>query len=187
MDTTLYREEQTAVPLLFMPLIALVIICIAAFAVYVFMVTEEFDIGSIDGIALLAAVIFAMALLVFLLTAKMKVTVTYDSLDVGFSFAGRRITTSDTIGTEDMLFGFMKGRVVPTGNIQNVSQEEFRTVKHLAGRGTRTRKKDIEQIFGSARKGLRIHLRTGRSIFVCSKNPHEFENAMREALRSIKK
>jgi hypothetical protein len=79
-----------------------------------------------------------------------------------------------------------KGRNVPMDEIESVSQEEFSAFKDYMGWGVRIGRKGFGYIAAGTNKGLRIHLKGGKSFFISSKKIFEFESAMKMALKSVK-
>ncbi|MCL2143630.1 MAG: hypothetical protein FWH44_05180 [Methanomassiliicoccaceae archaeon] len=164
MDAELYHESQTVVPS--WAALATAALCITISAIMIYMFAEDgIDADSAEGIALILGVVLTMATAFALFLIRIKVTVTHVSLRVGI----------------------IKGRLVPMSDIERTSAEEFSALRDYGGWGIKFGKGGWGYIAAGTDKGIRIHLKDGKSFLISTKRSFEFESAMRMALRSVKR
>jgi hypothetical protein len=149
------------------PIMALLVIASAiglvAFAIYEILTVDKF-LESPGGLVLMVSAIMMVILSIALSSLKLKIIVTYDSLQVGL----------------------FKGRVVSLNDIHSVTAEDFSPMKDYFGWGIRVGRKGVGYIAAGTKKGLRINLNAGKSFFISSKRTFEFESAMNTVLKAKK-
>jgi hypothetical protein len=165
MDGRLYHESQKIMPVMMALLGGIICVGIAAFTLYVSMITEDIPITSVTGIVLIASMALILVVSFVLFVLRIKITVTHGSLNVGV----------------------FKGRTVPIEDIHSVEKEEFRAFRDYFGWGLRLGRKGFGYIVAGTNDGLRINLKDGKSFFISSKRTFEFESAMNVALKAAKK
>jgi len=164
MEGRLYHESSTILPLMFSLIIGILFAGTAIFTIYATVITEDIEIGSATGITLVVSMIAILVFSALLFMLRIKITVTYDSLNVGM----------------------FKGRTVPMKEIHSVTAEEFSAFKDYLGWGLKVGRKGFGYIAAGTNKGLRINLIGGKSFFISSKRTFEFESAMNMALKASK-
>ncbi|MDR0778503.1 MAG: hypothetical protein LBE48_03580 [Methanomassiliicoccaceae archaeon] len=160
MDGKLYHESQTVMPVMAALLTAILSVGIVIFTAYL-MGTDAFEIGSVAGMTMIISLAAVLILSVALFFIRIKTTVTQSSLTVGM----------------------FKGRNVPISDIESVSTEDFSAFKDYLGWGIKIGRKGLGYIAAGTNKGLRIHLKGGKSFFISSKKIFEFESAMKMVLK----
>jgi len=164
METKLYQESQTVMPIMLALILSVFLICLAAFLIHETMITDHMEFMSTGGIVFMISITIMAFVSVLIFIMRINVTVTYETLRVGI----------------------FKGRLVQTEDIDSVTAEEFSAMKDFLGWGFRIGPKGFGYIAAGTNKGLRIHLKTGKSFLISTKRPFEFENAMKMALKSIR-
>jgi len=119
---------------------------------------EESERTALMCIAVIAPILYLIA---FYSVFSVKTTVTYD-------------------------FVTLKGRrVIPVENIESVTRDDLRGFKEF-GADDDGETCCMFPYFGNP-KGLRFKLKTGESGFIGSKTPSEFEDAVKSAMRRVKR
>ena len=85
---------------------------------------------------------------------------------------------------ESLFIRMFKGRTIPLRDIASVEVEDYSALKDYGGWGYRVGKKGVGYIAAGAEKGMRINLKDGKSFLVSTKNPLEFESAIKLVLRT---
>ncbi|MDR0198250.1 MAG: hypothetical protein LBI08_00715 [Methanomassiliicoccaceae archaeon] len=156
----LYRESQPVAPLWLSLVILISFIGIMAFSLYAVW-GDDLSEGTS---AVIVSVTVAIILTVSLFMIRIKVTVTDESLTV---------TT-------------FRKRTIPMGDIENISTEDFKALRDFGGWGIRFGRKGWGYIAAGTDKGIRVHLKTGKSFLVSTKDQFGLESAMRMALKGAK-
>jgi hypothetical protein len=144
--------------------LASALLCIGAAAYFIYIVSiEGMTVNTAAGITITISAVM-MILTVALFFLKIKVTITRSLLTVGI-FKGRTVTMED---------------------IEKVSAEEFSALKDFFGWGIKIGRKGLGYITAGTDKGIRIHLKNGRSFLISTHDPFAFESAVRTALRNVK-
>jgi len=164
MEGKLYYESQTVMPAWLSAITAIMCVGLSIFMIYL-LSGDDVAADSAAGIVLLVSIVMTLVLSFVLFVIRIKTTVTRTSLRVGL----------------------LKGRLVLIEDIESVSAEEFSAFKDFLGWGFRIGKKGVGYIAAGTNKGLRIHLRTGKSFLISTKRIFEFENIMKMALKNVRK
>jgi len=164
MEGRLYHESSTIMPLMASLILGTVFVGVAIFTIYSTMITDNIELGSAGGIGMMITAASMLILSVVLFLLRIKITVTYDSLNVGM----------------------FKGRTVPMKEIHSVAAEDFSALKDYFGWGLKVGRKGFGYIVAGTNRGLRINLTDGKSFFISSKRTFEFESAMNMALKASK-
>jgi hypothetical protein len=159
-----FHESQTIMPAWSAFLAAVCFTALFIFLIYE-MAVAGVSLLSVIGIVLIVSIAITLIISTVLFFLRINVTVTNVSLTVGL----------------------LKGRVIPMSDIGSVSAEEFSAFRDYTGFGMRIGRKGLGYIAAGTNKGIRIHLKTGKSFLISTKRSFEFESAMRTALRNVKK
>jgi len=156
----LYKESQP----LFPPTLSIPMV--ASFPIVLIPILFIIPMGLDDAtrmIFIVAVVILSIAeLAVFHFLIRLNVTVTYDSVKLA------------------------KRESIPVEDIESVSQDESKIFKEFCAReglGIPS----VMPVSLTNVKGLRFKLKNGKYRFIGSKMPYEFENAVKLAMRQMKK
>jgi hypothetical protein len=163
MNGKVFSENQMIMPVTLLIAVVITFVGLLIFTIYMISIDDSIAADSIEGITMIASLAIIVVVMFILGFIKMHTTVTNESLTVGM----------------------LKGRSIPLREIEKVTQEEF-TFKDFLGYGIRVGKKGVGYIAAGTNKGIRIHLKGGKSFLISTKRPFEFENAMRTAMRTAK-
>ncbi|MCL2712631.1 MAG: hypothetical protein FWD37_05110 [Methanomassiliicoccaceae archaeon] len=164
MNGKIFSESQTVMPRLILLAVAVLLIGLLIFFMYVTTVDESIPVDSIEGITLIGSLALIVVVMFALFFIKLNVSVTSDSL----------------------IIGIFKGRTIPLKDIEKVTPEDFSAFRDFFGWGIKVGKKGLGYIVADTNKGLRIHFKTGKSFLISTKRQFEFESAMRTALKNLK-
>jgi len=155
----IYVERLAIMPAVF--LFILMAVFVSGFILTMVMTDAFLDPG--ENLIFIAAFLPLLIVPLVLLAVKVKITLTYEYLSVGV----------------------FKGRTIPLRDIDSVALEEFSALKDFGGWGYRLGKKGWGYIAAGTNKGLRINFKNGKSLLVSTKNPFDFESAVKLVLRNF--